>query len=83
MIVVYTFVFSVVFKARWNVNANESKTDIAIILFAGMIVFNFFAEVINRAPAPIISNVNYVKKVIFPLEILPWVSLGSVLFHTW
>src|SRR6185503_672780 len=82
MLIVYTFVFSVVFKARWNVGGNESKTDFAIILFAGMIVFNLFAEIVNRAPSLITSNVNYVKKVIFPLEILPWVALGSALFHT-
>jgi len=82
MLLVYTFVFSVVFKSRWGVNINESKTDFAIVLFAGMIVFGLFSEIVNRAPGLIISNVNYVKKVIFPLEILPWVSLGTVLFHS-
>lgn len=81
MLLVYTFVFSVVFKARWNANGNESKTDFAIILFSGLIVFNLFAEIVNRAPGLITSNVNYVKKVVFPLEILPWVALGSALFH--
>ncbi len=80
-LVVYTFVFSVVFKARWGVE-EESRTDFAIILFAGMIVFGLFAEMINRAPGQIVSNANYVKKVVFPLEILSWVSLGSVLFHS-
>lgn len=82
MLVVYTFVFSVVFKARWGVGGNESKADFAILLFAGMIVFGLFAESVNRAPGLIVSNVNYVKKVVFPLEILPLVSLGSVLFHS-
>lgn len=82
MLIVYTFVFSVVFKARWNVGGDESKTDFAIILFTGMIVFNLFAEIVNRAPGLIVYNANYVKKVVFPLEILSWVALGSVLFHT-
>ena len=45
-------------------------------------MFNLFAECINRAPSLIISNTNYVKKVVFPLEILPWVSLGAALFHS-
>jgi lipopolysaccharide transport system permease protein len=81
MLVVYTFVFSVVFKARWGVQ-NESRTDFAIILFTGMIVFGLFAEIVNRSPSQIVSNANYVKKVVFPLEILSWVSLGSVLFHS-
>jgi lipopolysaccharide transport system permease protein len=82
MLIVYTFVFSVVFKARWGIASEESRTDFAIILFAGMIVFNLFSEIVNRAPGLIVLNPNYVKKVIFPLEILSWVALGSVLFHS-
>jgi lipopolysaccharide transport system permease protein len=81
MLLVYTFVFSVVLKARWS-GGSDSKTEFALILFAGLIVFNLFSECINRAPTLILSNVNYVKKVVFPLEILPWVALGSGLFHT-
>lgn len=81
MLSVYTFVFSVVFKARWNGGGAESKTEFALVLFAGLMVFNLFAECINRAPAIILQNVNYVKKVVFPLEILPWVAMGSSLFH--
>ncbi|MEH6452511.1 MULTISPECIES: ABC transporter permease [Pseudomonas] len=81
MLVVYTFVFSVVFKARWG-TGSDSKTEFALILFSGLIVFSLFAECINRAPTLIVNNPNYVKKVIFPLEILPWINLGSALFHS-
>src|SRR3546814_6003155 len=70
MLSVYTFVFSVVFKARWNVES-DSKTEFALVLFAGLIVFNLFGETINRAASLVINNPNYVKKVVFPLEILP------------
>src|SRR3569623_40 len=80
MLTVYTFFFSVVFKARW-IGGTGSKTEFALILFAGLMVFNFFAECINRAPTLILSNSNYVKKVVFPLEILPSVILVSALFH--
>lgn len=80
MLAVYTFVFSVVFKARWNVTS-ESKTEFALVLFAGLIIFNLFADCINRAPGLILANVSYVKKVVYPLEILPWVALGTALFH--
>lgn len=80
MLAVYTFVFSVVFKARWG-EGSGSKTEFALVLFAGLIVFNLFAECFTRAPGLILANVNYVKKVIFPLEILPWVTLGAALFH--
>lgn len=80
MLSVYTFVFSGIFKARWS-PGGESKSEFALVLFVGLIVFNLFAECVNRAPGLILANVNYVKKVVFPLEILPWVSLGSALFH--
>ncbi len=81
MLGVYTFVFSMVFKARWGVGGEESKAQFAFVLFVGMIVHGLFAEVLNRAPGLILSNVNYVKKVVFPLEILPFVGLLSALFH--
>ncbi|WP_027186510.1 ABC transporter permease [Desulfovibrio inopinatus] len=80
MLLVYTFVFSVVFKARWNTES-DSKTEFALVLFAALIVFNLFAECINRAPRLILENVNYVKKVVFPLEVLAIAALGSALFH--
>ena len=80
MLVVYTFVFSVIFQSRWG--GDESKTLFAVVLFVGMIVLGLFSEVLNRAPSLILSNVNYVKKVIFPLEILPVISMGAALFHS-
>ena len=81
MLAVFTFVFSVIFKARWGVDGAESKADFALILFVGMIIHGVFAECVNRAPSLILGNVNFVKKVIFPLEILPWVAMGATLFH--
>lgn len=81
MLTIYTFVFSVVFQARWGTDGETSKIEFALVLFAGLIVFNIFAEVISRSPTLITTNVNYVKKVVFPLEILPIVALGSALFH--
>jgi len=81
MLAVFTFVFSVIFQARWG-GGSGSKTEFALVLFAGLLVFNLFAECINRAPGLILSNTNYVKKVVFPLEILPLVGLLAALFHT-
>lgn len=80
MLAVYTFVFSVVFQTRWG-TGSESKTEFSLMLFIGLIVFNLFAECVNRSPGLILSNVNYVKKVIFPLEILSFVTFGSAIFH--
>ena len=80
MLAVYTFVFSAVFQSRWS-GSGEAKTEFALLLFAGLIVFNFFAECFNRAPGLVLAHGNYVKKVVFPLEILPLVSVASALFH--
>lgn len=80
MLAIYTFVFSVIFKTKWG-TGSDTKTEFAMILFAGLIVFNMFSETVTRSPSLILSNVNYVKKVVFPLEILPVVSILSSCFH--
>jgi lipopolysaccharide transport system permease protein len=80
MVAVYMLVFHIVFNPRWEMPTN-GRTEFALFLFAGLMVHSFFAECANRAPNLVLSHVNYVKKVMFPLEILPWVSLGSALFH--
>lgn len=84
MLAVYTFVFSVVFRSRWGIaesGVEESKAMFAVVLFVGMIVYGLFAEILNRAPSLIVGNVNYVKKVVFSLEILPVVAACAALFH--
>jgi lipopolysaccharide transport system permease protein len=80
MILVYTFVFSYIFQARWG-NETSSKAEFSIFLFSGLTIYSLFSECIVKAPSLIISNVNYVKRVVFPLEILAWVSLLSSLFQ--
>jgi lipopolysaccharide transport system permease protein len=80
MLLVYTFVFSVIFRSRWP-TGDESRASFAIMLFVGMIVASLFGEIVNRAPGLVVANVNYVKKVVFPLEVLPVVSTGAALFH--
>jgi lipopolysaccharide transport system permease protein len=81
MLLIYTFVFSEIFKSKWS-PSSDSKLEFAFLVFCGLIIFNIFAEVITRAPSVVISNPNYVKKVIFPLEILPVVILLSSLFQS-
>lgn len=81
MLAVYTFFFSFVLKSRWGTAQDAGHADFAIVLFVGLIAHGLFAECINRAPALINSNVSYVKKVVFPLEIFPLIAMGSALFH--
>ncbi len=80
MLIIYTFVFSEVFQARWNIDTSD-KYQFALVLFCGLSAFNMVSEVMNRATILIASNTNYVKKVIFPLEILPIVCTCSALFN--
>lgn len=80
MLAVFTFVFSTIFNVRWP-GGTASKTEFAVILFAGLVVFNIFAECLNKAPAVIVGNMSLVKKVVFPLEVLPLVTLLSSLVH--
>ena len=80
MLAVYTAVFSVVFQAKWG-SGSGGKTEFALVLFVGMIVHGVLAESMNNSPSLILRNVSYVKKVVFPLETLPWVVMGSTLFH--
>jgi lipopolysaccharide transport system permease protein len=80
MLAIYSFVFGYIFKSRWTA-AETGETHFAIILFIGLIISNFFSECLNRAPVLVTANPNYVKKVIFPLETLSWVTVGTGLFH--
>jgi lipopolysaccharide transport system permease protein len=80
MLLIYTFVFGVIFKARWNAQLG-GHFAFALVLFAGLNINSLFAECANRAPTLIISNTNFVKKVVFPLEILSWSVVGAALFH--
>ena len=80
MLGIYIFVFSFVFKARWG-GESGNKLEFGLFLYAGLIVHSLFAECASKAPLLIIGNPNFVKKVVFPLEILPLVSMYSVLIH--
>ncbi|MCX7187249.1 MAG: ABC transporter permease [Methylophilales bacterium] len=81
MLAVYTFFFSYVFKSRWGTPQEGGHANFAIVLFVGLIIHGLFAECINRSPMLINSNASFVKKVVFPLEIFPWIAMGSTLFH--
>lgn len=79
MLIIYTFVFGVIFKARWP--GVENNEQFAAILFSGLIVYGLFSECIGRAPTLVLQHAAFVKKVVFPLQVLPWITLLSSLFH--
>lgn len=83
MLGVYTFVFGVIFRSRWSTTAGETSltSEFALILFSGLVVYGFFSECLNKAPALITVNVQFVKKVVFPLEVLPLSAALAALFH--
>jgi lipopolysaccharide transport system permease protein len=75
----YTVVFGYFLPSRWP--GVSGVAGFALVLFPGLIIFTFFAECVNRAPTLVANHPNFVKKVVFPLELLVWVPIGSALFH--
>ncbi len=81
MLAVYTFVFSVIFEAKWGQGLEQDRLSFALALFVGILTFEIIGNTVNASPGLILGNVNFVKKVVFPLEILPLVKLiESVVF---
>lgn len=80
-LIVYVFVFGYLFRSRFNVLHEESRMDYALGVFLGLIIYHCLAEVLATAPTVIVTNPNFVKKVVFPLEILPAASVGASLVH--
>jgi lipopolysaccharide transport system permease protein len=80
MLTVFTLVFGVIFQARWGLE-EEGKLDFALVLLSGLIVFNVLAECMTRAPVLILSQPQYVKRIRFPLEVLPVTVLFSAVVH--
>jgi lipopolysaccharide transport system permease protein len=81
LLVIFTFVFSVIFKAKWGISITGSKAEFALTLFCGLVIFNFFSECINRAPTLVLAYSNYVKKTRFPVEILTVAAVFSSVVH--
>lgn len=78
-LLVFTFFFGVIFQLRWAGRGEASLSELALILFVGMALYNFLAECLTRAPGLILAHQNYVKNVVFPLEMLPAVMVASAL----
>lgn len=81
MLAVYTFVFGFVFKARWSMGESADGGEFALVLFSGLMLHAFLAECFIRAPGLVLENVNYVKRVVFPLHALVWVMVMVGLFQ--
>lgn len=81
MLAIYTLVFQYVFKARWPSSKESTDFDFALNLYAGLLLFNWVAELLNRAPRLILEQPNLVTKVVFPLPTLSWAALVSATFH--
>lgn len=81
MLSVYTFFFTVVLRSKWPGIAQQSSLDFSLVLFPGLLVFTFFSECVTKAPTLILTNQSYVKKIVFPLQVLPVINLISAVFH--
>jgi lipopolysaccharide transport system permease protein len=77
LLAVFTFVFSVILKVRWSTGNDARPSEGALMIFAGLVPFLFLSEVLVRAPTCIAAVPNFVKKVRFPLALLPAIVVGS------
>ena len=81
MLALYVLVFGYIFGGKFGVLPVESQADYALGVFLGLTIFHLLAETLALSPSLIVGNPNFVKKVVFPLEILPAANVGSALFH--
>lgn len=81
MLALYYFVFGRVYGTRFDHIVGETDFDFALALFLGLCLFHVFTETLSAAPGVIVTNPNFVKKVVFPLEVLPMAQLGAAVFH--
>lgn len=77
----YVVVFGFIFNGRFHVLPNETGTDYAIGVFLGLLLFHLVSETLAAGPTIVLSQPNLVKKVVFPVEILPLAQLGAFWFH--
>lgn len=77
----YVFVFGFVFGGSFGVIPNESKWEFGLGVLVGLAIFHLIAEALANAPIVITTNPNFVKKVVFPLELLPTAAVGAGVFH--
>lgn len=80
LLAVFTFVFGVIFEARWDRDIAD-REDFALVLFAGLLVFWMVNDFLLQTPGLIRRYAPFVKKVVFPLELLPWTVMAGALFH--
>jgi lipopolysaccharide transport system permease protein len=75
---VYLFVFGFVFKVRVG-GTVELPLDYTVYLLSGLIPWMAIQEAINKSTVAVSSNVNLVKQVVFPVEVLPLKTVVTVL----
>ncbi|MEN1929603.1 ABC transporter permease [Luteimonas sp. MJ250] len=80
MLMIYTVAFGEILGSRWQ-QASGGDAPFGVVLFLGIMVHGFFAECLGRSPRLMVDNANYVKRIVFPLHILPWTVMLSAAFH--
>jgi len=80
MLGIYTFIFSVVFQSKWG-SSDGSQSNFALFLFSGLILYLIFSECVNEAPSLLRENKVYIQQLVFPTEILPWISVLASIFN--
>jgi lipopolysaccharide transport system permease protein len=81
MMAIYTVVFGLIFKGGYKGVENQSTMDYALGIFLSITIYQTLSEVISSSAGAIVAQPNLVKKVVFPLEILPLANLGAAFYQ--
>ena len=81
MMALYSTVFGLIFNGRYGMTAGETAIDYALGIFLSLTIFQLISEVMSVSTSIILGNTNIVKKVVFPLEILPVAQVGASIYH--
>jgi lipopolysaccharide transport system permease protein len=79
---IYAIVFGVIFGGRYGVAPDETAATYALGVFLSLCMFRLAAETLGASPSIIVGQANLVKKVVFPLHILPLATLGGIIFRS-
>jgi lipopolysaccharide transport system permease protein len=71
MLALYTFVFGILLHGHFGVRPDETSADYALGIFMGFTLYGLVADTLGSAPGCVADSPNLVKKVLFPLEVIP------------
>jgi lipopolysaccharide transport system permease protein len=81
LLLIYTFVFTVILPARFPDELARQLEPYALFMFCGILPWTWFSSSLLESSSVLISGGNLIKKVLFPAEVLPIVTVIANMVH--